>query len=87
MAIAGAILCPAAPLNASPPLPPARPLCLQEASGKLRTIFAPIVARMDAQLAPLRAGLAFTTTAASMREETQQSELVRRLKATLVNHA
>lgn len=58
----------------------------EEAPGRLRATMAPLVAGLEAWMAPLRGSLSITARAGdAVRQDAQQSELVRRLKATLVS--
>jgi hypothetical protein len=55
------------------------------ASARMRAAFAPAVASLTDALTPLRASMSVAAAAGTMREDTAQSELVRRLKERLMH--
>jgi hypothetical protein len=73
------------PQPSADPALPALPPPAEEAPSRLRALFAPMAAALESRLAPLRSSLSVTAAAGeAVREETRQSELVRRLRSSML---
>ena len=60
----------------------------EEAPARLKQLFAPVGAALDSWLTPLRGSLSVTAVAGdAMRQDAQQSQLVKRLRTTLLTGA
>ncbi|KAL4436815.1 hypothetical protein ABPG75_003954 [Micractinium tetrahymenae] len=58
-----------------------------EAPSRLRTLFAPVAEALEARLAPLRSSMSIGAVAGdAVRQEAAQSEVVKRLRTTLMAH-
>ena len=62
------------------------PLAAEEAPARLKQLFAPLGAALDSWLTPLRGSMSVTAVAGdAMRQDAQQSQLVKRLRTTLLS--